>query len=66
MEEKVVKSVPMERWTARRQRTIVPNILKGPKIIVDVAREHSVKPSEIQPWIATFIAFGTQALKVNP
>ncbi|WP_281273157.1 transposase [Desulfosoma caldarium] len=56
----------MQRWTANRKREIVLDILKGHKTIVDVAREHDVKQSEIQQWIDTFIAFGTQALKVNP
>ncbi|WP_123289622.1 hypothetical protein [Desulfosoma caldarium] len=33
---------------------------------MDVAREHDVQQSEIHQWSDTFIAFGTQALKVNP
>ncbi|ROQ90774.1 transposase [Desulfosoma caldarium] len=66
MEERVAKPVRVQRWTANRKREIVLDILKGHKTIVDVAREHDVKQSEIQQWIDTFIAVGTQALKVHP
>ncbi len=66
MEGKAVKPVRIQRWTANRKREIVLEVLKGHKTIVDVAREHDLKQSEIQQWIDTFIAFGTQALKVNP
>jgi len=66
MEGKSVKPVRMQRWTANRKRDVVLEILKGRKTIVDVAREHDLKQSEIQEWIETFISFGTQALKVNP
>ena len=66
MEGKSVKPVRMQRWTANRKRDVVLEILKGRKTIVDVAREHDLKQSEIQQWIETFISFGTQALKVNP
>ncbi|ROQ90125.1 transposase-like protein [Desulfosoma caldarium] len=62
----MVKPVRQQRWTASRQREIVLEILKGHITIVDVAREHDVKQSEIRQWIDTFIAFGTQALKVHP
>ena len=41
-------------------------VLKGQKTIVDVAREHELKQSEIQQWMETFITFGTQALKTHP
>ena len=66
MEEKVVKPVPIQRWTANRKTEIVLEILKGHKTIVDVARQYDLKQSEIQQWIDTFIEFGKEGLKSNP
>lgn len=66
MEGKPVKAVRIERWTANGKREIVLEVLKGQKTIVDVAREHDLKQSEIQQWMETFISFGTEALKTHP
>ena len=66
MEGKPVKPVRIERWTASRKREILLEVLEGQKSIVDVAREHDLEQGEIQQWMETFIAFGTEALEAHP
>jgi transposase-like protein len=56
----------IERWTARRKADLVLEFIKGKKTIVDAAREHDLKQSEIQKLIETFLEYGQQGLRANP
>ena len=56
----------VQRWTARRKADLALEIIQGQKAIVDAAREHDLRQSEIQEWIETFMEFGRNGLKTNP
>ena len=66
MSGKIITHPGIERWTAARKAELVLEIIKGQKTIVDAAREHDLKQSEIQKWIDTFMEYGRQGLKSHP
>ena len=53
------------RWTAQRKAELALQIIKGEITMVDACRQNDLKQSEVDNWIATFIASGTQGLKTN-
>ncbi len=53
------------RWTAQRKAELALQIIKGELSMVDVCRQNDLRQSEVEGWIATFIASGTQGLKTN-
>ncbi len=55
----------VQRWTAQKKAEIALQIIKGELKIVDVCRQNDLKQSEVESWINTFIAGGTQSLKTN-
>jgi transposase-like protein len=66
MSNKVVSHPKIERWSVNRKVEPVLEVIKGHKTIVDAAREHDLKQSDIQKWIETFMEYGRQGLKSNP
>jgi transposase-like protein len=66
MSSKVVSHPKIERWSVNRKVELVLEIVKGHKTVVDAAREHDLKQSDIQKWIETFMEYGRHGLKSNP
>ncbi|MGQ9484569.1 MAG: transposase [Desulfosoma sp.] len=66
MEGKPVKPVRRKRWPANRKRDLLLKVLQGQKTIVDAAREHDLKQSEIEQWMETLITCATEGLKAHP
>ena len=66
MSSEGVSHPKIERWSVNRKADLVLEIIKGQKTIVDAAREHDLKQSDIQKWIDTFMEYGRQGLKSNP
>jgi len=66
MSSKIITHPGIEKWTAKRKAELVLEIIKGHKTIVDAAREHDLKQSDIQNWIHTFMEYGRQGLKSHP
>ena len=48
MSSKVVSHPKIERWSVNRKVELVLEIIKGHKTVVDAAREHDLKQSDIQ------------------
>ena len=46
----------IKRWTAKRRSALVLQILKGETTVREAARQHGLKPSEIEDWKERFIA----------
>jgi len=53
------------RWTARRKAELVLQLVKGEVKLVDVCREHNLRHSDVETWIATFLKAGEKGLKMN-
>ena len=56
----------IKRWTAKRRTTLVLQLLRGETTIAEAAREHGLKPSDIEHWRDTFLAAGENDLKTRP
>ena len=54
-----------ERWTAKKKKELVLQIIKKEKSLADACRAHDLKQSEVQDWINTFLKSGEQGLKTS-
>jgi transposase-like protein len=54
------------RWTAKRKASIVLDLLKGKRTMVEVCREYDLKQSEVEEWIDLFIQGGQNRLRSRP
>ena len=66
--EKQMTELPQEskRWTAKRRTARVLQLLRGETTVAEAARQHDLKPSEIEHWKETFLAGGENSLKSRP
>ena len=66
--EKQMTELPQEikRWTAKRRTALVLQLLRGETTVAEAARQHDLKPSEIEHWKETFLAGGENSLKSRP
>jgi transposase-like protein len=56
----------IKRWTAKRRTALVLQLLRGETTVAEAARQHDLKPSEIEHWKETFLAAGENGLKSRP
>ena len=56
----------IKRWTAKRKAQLVKEIIQGKTTASEAAREHDLKPSEVQQWVAEAEAGMENALRANP
>ena len=56
----------IKRWTAKRRSALVLRILKGQTTVREAAREHGLKPSEVEERRDRFLAGAENNLRTNP
>ena len=64
MSEKLPENI--KRWTAKRRSALVLEIIKGQTTVREAARQHGLKPSEIQEWYDRFLAGAENSLRTKP
>ena len=56
----------IKRWTAKCKAELVKEIIRGKTSAGSAAREHDLKPSEVQQWVDEAEAGMENALRANP
>ena len=56
----------IKRWTAKRRTALVLQIIRGEITVNKAARQHDLKPSDVQHWHDTFLAGGENSLRTRP
>jgi transposase-like protein len=56
----------VKRWTAKRKRQVVLDILKGKATVAEVARQHDLTPSQVEGWIEEGLAAMENGLRARP
>lgn len=56
----------IQRWTAKRRAALVIGIIKGETSVVEAARKHGLKVSEVEDWQEKFLAAAENALRARP
>ena len=56
----------VQRWTAKRKRAVVLEVLKGQMTGVDACRKYGIKQSELEEWTERFLEGGENALRSRP
>jgi len=56
----------IQRWTAKRRAALVIGIIKGETSVVEAARKHGLKVSEVEDWQEKFLAAAESALRARP
>lgn len=59
-------SKEIQRWTAKRRVALVIGIIKGDTSVVEAARKHGLKVSEVEDWQEKFLAAAENALRTRP
>ena len=60
------ENTEVKRWTAKRKAGLVKEIIRGKTSATSAAREHDLKPSEVQQWVDEAEAGMENALRANP
>jgi len=60
------ENTEIKRWTAKRKAELVKEIIRGKTSAASAAREHGLKPSEVQQWVDEAEAGMENALRANP
>jgi len=56
----------IKRWTAKRKRTLVLEIIQGKTTVAEASRAYDLPPSEIETWVEDGKRGMENALRANP
>ena len=56
----------VKRWTARRKRALVLDIIQGKTTVSEAARQFDLSPSDIEEWVDQGKAGMENALRAKP
>ncbi|OND74329.1 transposase [Burkholderia pseudomallei] len=56
----------IKRWTARRKRALVLDIIQGKTTVAEASRAYDLSPSEIENWVDDGKRGMENALRANP
>lgn len=64
MAEKTPEKV--ERWTAKKRKALVMQILKGETSAAEASRKHGLRVAEVEHWMDQFLLGAENALRSRP
>ncbi|CAJ9018143.1 transposase [Burkholderia pseudomallei] len=56
----------IKRWTAKRKRALVLDIIQGKTTVAEASRAYDLSPSEIENWVDDGKRGMENALRANP
>ncbi|KGW82555.1 DUF1153 domain-containing protein [Burkholderia pseudomallei] len=56
----------IKRWTAKRKRALVLDIIQGKTTVAEASRAYDLSPSEIENWVDDGKRGMENALRTNP
>ncbi|AJX20411.1 transposase [Burkholderia pseudomallei] len=56
----------IKRWTAKRKRALVLDIIQGKPTVAEASRAYDLSPSEIENWVDDGKRGMENALRTNP
>ncbi|CAK7075178.1 MAG: IS3 family transposase ISKpn40 [Kerstersia gyiorum] len=56
----------IKRWTAKRKRALVLDIIQGKTTVSEASRQYDLSPSEVEQWVDDAKRGMENALRANP